>query len=89
MPERPTSEQLRLEAEKLRDTAVKLVQHAATLISRAGELEKQIARLDPRPEKEKTLVTTYAERSRCSSLAMLWLDFFALVVGTGGIKSGR
>jgi phage shock protein A len=43
--EKPTSEQIRLEAEALRETAVKLTQHAATLISRAKELEKQITRL--------------------------------------------
>jgi hypothetical protein len=53
MLEKPTSEQIRLEAENLRDTALKLIQHAATLISRAGELEKQIARLDRDQKKKK------------------------------------
>jgi hypothetical protein len=42
-PEKPTSEQLRLEAEKLRATAIKLMEHAATLIEKSAELEKQIS----------------------------------------------
>ena len=44
VPDKPTSEQIRLEAEKLRDTAVKLIEHAATLIARAAELEKEVSR---------------------------------------------
>jgi hypothetical protein len=40
---KPTSEQICLEAEKLRDTAFNLIEHAATHITRAAELEKQIA----------------------------------------------
>jgi hypothetical protein len=47
VPDTPTSEQIRLEAEKLRDTAVKLIEYAATLIAMATELEKQVARLKP------------------------------------------
>jgi hypothetical protein len=42
-PEKPTSEQLRHEAEKLRATAIKLMEHAATLIEKSAELEKRIS----------------------------------------------
>ena len=42
MPETPTSEQLRSEAEKLRETAIDLMEHAAVLIARSVELEKRI-----------------------------------------------
>jgi hypothetical protein len=50
---KPTSEQIRVEAETLRDTAVKLIEHAATLIQKASELEKKIAgRSNPKPSKK-------------------------------------
>jgi len=42
MPDKPTSEQLRLEAEKLRETAVDLMEYAALLISKSADLEKKI-----------------------------------------------
>jgi hypothetical protein len=42
MSEKPTSEQLRSEAEKLRETAVDLMEHAAVLIARSVDLEKRI-----------------------------------------------
>jgi CO dehydrogenase/acetyl-CoA synthase epsilon subunit len=42
LPDKSTSEQIRLEAEKLRETAVKLMEHAAILIAKSAELEKQI-----------------------------------------------
>jgi hypothetical protein len=41
--DKPTSEQLRLEAESLRTTADKLIEYAATLIAKSAELEKQIS----------------------------------------------
>lgn len=44
--DKPTSEELRLEAERLRKTADKLIEYAATLIAKATELEKEIARLN-------------------------------------------
>lgn len=40
MPDKPSSEQLRHEAEKLRDTATDLMEHAALLIAKSIELEK-------------------------------------------------
>jgi hypothetical protein len=53
LKDKPTSEQIRLEAEKLRDTAVKLLEHAATLMTKATELEKQIAGCDkPKPSRK-------------------------------------
>jgi hypothetical protein len=45
VPDKPTSEQIRLEAEMLRETAVKLMEHAATLIAKSAEFEKQVSRL--------------------------------------------
>jgi|HubBroStandDraft_1064217.scaffolds.fasta_scaffold336918_1 hypothetical protein len=42
MPDKPTSEQLRREAEKLRETATDLMEHAALLITKSVELEKVI-----------------------------------------------
>ena len=42
MVDRPTSEQLRREAEKLRETAVDLMEHAALLIEKSADLEKRI-----------------------------------------------
>jgi hypothetical protein len=42
MPEKPTSEQIRREAEKLRETAVDLMEHAALLINKSADLEKLI-----------------------------------------------
>ena len=44
--DKPTLEQLRLEAERLRKTAEKLIEYSATLIAKATELEKEIARLN-------------------------------------------
>jgi hypothetical protein len=41
--EKPTSAQIRLEAERLRATAIKLMEHAATLIEKSAELEKRIS----------------------------------------------
>jgi hypothetical protein len=46
MPNKPTSEQLRLEAEKLRETAVDLMEDAALLIAQSVELEKRILEWD-------------------------------------------
>jgi hypothetical protein len=43
MPDKPTFEQLRREAEKLRETATDLMEHAALLIMKSVELEKLIA----------------------------------------------
>ena len=43
MKEKPTSEQIRQEAEQLRATATKLMDHAKILIKRSAELEKLIA----------------------------------------------
>jgi hypothetical protein len=49
MPDKPTSEQLRREAENLRETAVDLMEHAALLIEKSADLEKRIlARGKPR-----------------------------------------
>jgi hypothetical protein len=53
VPEKPTSEQIRLEAEKLRDTEVSLIEHAATLIARAAELQKQVSGLKVRQSQPK------------------------------------
>jgi hypothetical protein len=39
--DRPTSEQLRREAEKLRKTAVKFKDQAASLIAKASELDEE------------------------------------------------
>ena len=39
--DKPTSEQLRLEAERLRTTADKLIEYADTLIAKSAELEKK------------------------------------------------
>jgi hypothetical protein len=50
MPDKPSSEQLRHEAEKLRDTATDLMEHAALLIAKSIELEKFIAGRD-KPKK--------------------------------------
>jgi hypothetical protein len=44
VPEKPTSEQLRREAEKLRETAAKLMEHAEILTAKSAELEKTISR---------------------------------------------
>jgi hypothetical protein len=50
VPAKPTSEEIRLEAENLRATAAKLIEHAKTLITKAAELEKRItARTNPTP----------------------------------------
>jgi hypothetical protein len=43
VPDKPTSEQIRREAEKLRETAIKLIEHAKTLIEKSAELEKQVS----------------------------------------------
>ena len=43
--DKPTSEQLRLEAERLRATAAELKKHAATLLEKSAQFEKQILRL--------------------------------------------
>jgi hypothetical protein len=43
---KPTSEQLRREAEKLRETAVDLMDHAGLLIAQSVELEKRILARD-------------------------------------------
>ena len=42
MPDKPSSEQLRREAEKLRETAVDLMEHAALLIEKSADLERRI-----------------------------------------------
>ena len=44
--DKPTSEQLRYEAERLRATADKLIEYAAMLMAKSAELEKQISRLN-------------------------------------------
>ena len=43
--DKPSSAELRHEAEKLRATAIELMEHAARLITKSAELEKQISRL--------------------------------------------
>ena len=43
---KPTSEQIRREAEKLRETAIDLMDHAALLIAKSVELEKRILNRD-------------------------------------------
>jgi len=54
VPDGPTSEQIRREAEKLRDIAVELMEHAATLIAKSAELEKRILDRDkPKPSKKR------------------------------------
>jgi hypothetical protein len=50
MPDKPTSEQIRREAEALRETATDLMEHAALLITKSVELEKLIAGRD-KPKK--------------------------------------
>jgi hypothetical protein len=50
VPDKPTSEQLRREAENLRETAADLMEHAALLITKSVELEKVIAGRD-KPQK--------------------------------------
>jgi hypothetical protein len=53
MPHKPTSEQLRREAEKLRETAVDLKEHAALLIEKSADLEERIlARDKPKTSKK-------------------------------------
>jgi hypothetical protein len=49
--DKPSSEQLRSEAEKLRATAVELMEHAATLIAKSAELEKKIIASKKRDKK--------------------------------------
>jgi hypothetical protein len=50
VPQKPTSEEIRREAEKLRETAVDLMDHAMLLISKSVELEKRILDRDkPKP----------------------------------------
>jgi hypothetical protein len=46
MSDKPTSEQIRREAEKLRKTAVDLMEHAALLIEKSPDLEKRILARD-------------------------------------------
>jgi hypothetical protein len=43
--DKPTSEELRREADKLRETATKLMEYAATLIARSADLEKRVLQL--------------------------------------------
>jgi hypothetical protein len=45
VPEKPTSEQIRREAETLRQTAIKLMEHAAVLIEKSAQLEHQVSLL--------------------------------------------
>jgi hypothetical protein len=45
MPDKPTSEQIRLEAVKLRGMATQLMEQSVALIAKAVELEKQISQL--------------------------------------------
>jgi len=53
VPDKPTSEQLRLEAEKLRETAIDLMNHAAILIAKSVELEKRVSERDhPNPRRK-------------------------------------
>ena len=53
VPDKPTSEQLRLEAEKLRETAIDLMDHAAILIAKSVELEKRVSERDhPNPRRK-------------------------------------
>ena len=50
--DKPTSEQIRREAEKLRETAIDLMDHAAMLITKSVQLEKRILDRDkPKPKK--------------------------------------
>jgi hypothetical protein len=54
MPDKPTSEQIRREAEKLRETAIDLMDHAVLLIGKSVELEKRILDRDrPKPKPKK------------------------------------
>ena len=52
MPDKPTSEEIRREAEKLRETAVDLMEHAALLIEKSADLERRILARD-RPKTSK------------------------------------
>jgi hypothetical protein len=52
VPEKPTSEQIRREAETLRQTAIKLMEHAAMLIKKSAQLEHQISLLKHRNSKQ-------------------------------------
>jgi hypothetical protein len=45
VPDKPTYEQIRREAETLRQTAIKLMEHAAVLIEKSAQLEQQISLL--------------------------------------------
>lgn len=50
MPDKPTYEQIRREAEQLRETAVDLMEHAALLIEKSADLERRILTRDkPKP----------------------------------------
>jgi predicted HTH domain antitoxin len=48
VPDKPTSEQIRREAETLRQTAIKLIEHAAVLIEKSAQLENQVSILKRR-----------------------------------------
>jgi hypothetical protein len=50
LPDKPTSEQIRTEAEKLRETAADLMEHAALLIEKSADLERRILARD-KPKK--------------------------------------
>jgi hypothetical protein len=52
MPDKPTSEEIRREAEKLRETAVDLMEHAALRIEKSADLERRILARD-RPKTSK------------------------------------
>jgi predicted HTH domain antitoxin len=43
VPDKPTSEQIRREAERLLETAIKLIGRAKTLIEKSVELGKQVS----------------------------------------------
>jgi hypothetical protein len=55
MPDKPkpTSEQLRREAEELRETAVDLMEHAALLLAKSSDLERRILVRDMHGNKRK------------------------------------
>lgn len=46
VPQKPTSEQIRREAQKLRETSIELIERAKTLIEESAELEEQVSYLN-------------------------------------------
>jgi hypothetical protein len=61
VPDKPTSKEIRREAEKVRATATKLIEHAKTLIERSAELEKQVSYLNRHSTKRSNRPETIGE----------------------------